>query len=126
MIFNSRPAPIVGDVRPENGFALLPKIVNVQHSVWLQRYSRELMYFKPMNLPGEWIHERWLVYDREHNMVYDPNARRGWIRASVAPTFEGRPPKPTGNFGSTQEAPESQNEASKATSGANRQNFISK
>lgn len=83
------PEPQIGDIKICRGFAIFPTKINQTTTVWFERYTREKIWYKPMNVPGGWIPEQWGVYDKQNHMVYDPHLGRGWRTVRRTP-----PPPP--------------------------------
>ncbi len=111
------PAPRIGDIKTCRGFALFPTRINQSTTVWMEKYTREKIWFKPMNVPGGWIDEMWGIYDTESGMVYDSNHGRGWRRFR-----QERPPAPQAMRPIDEEEPEPINRRDSA----NRYDFMAK
>ena len=93
MKFSIDKEPELGSTRTVNGFAFLPTQINENESVWLEKYTKSEIYYKPMNIPGGYIYPDWHLYDAitDRVMIRDYNVG-GWTWVNVkkpAPT----PPK---------------------------------
>lgn len=76
MRFYSGPDPAIGSNRSKKGFAFLPKRIDRNTTIWLERYYRNEIYFQPMPRGYNRYSPSWCPYDSIRNEVLDPV--RGW------------------------------------------------
>lgn len=65
-------APKEGDIKCEAGMAFLPTAIDEDTTVWLEGYTRWMIYKKPWASSGLAGNPIWMLYDRNTKRYLDP------------------------------------------------------